>query len=159
MLLWGWMIALPIPVIVYWAPNWYWVVFATVLLGVNQGLTWSMTQTSKLDLTHANQRGMTIGMNEFAGYFGVAAAGVITGYLPPLLGARMDLLVFGEVTVVLALLLTLRSRLRYRCVGFGPGIDVHRRPRNGLVAVAMFASGLLVLFWGEETHPRLNPAD
>jgi sugar phosphate permease len=64
------------------------VVAATVLLGINQGLTWSMTQTAKLDLTRADQRGLVIGLNEFSGYVGVAAAGVITGYAASLLHAR-----------------------------------------------------------------------
>jgi len=71
----GWLIALPIPPMILYAPTWNWIVAATVLLGINQGLTWSMTQTAKLDLTHAQQRGLTIGLNEFAGYFGVALAG------------------------------------------------------------------------------------
>jgi MFS family permease len=80
-LLLGWLVALPIPVLIYFAPTWSWVVFATVLLGINQGLTWSMTQTAKLDFTRADQRGLVIGLNEFAGYVGVALAGVATGYL------------------------------------------------------------------------------
>ena len=106
-LLAGWLIAIPIPFIVYFAPNWGWVVFATILLGVNQGLTWSMTQTSKLDLTHANQRGLTIGLNEFSGYFGVAVAGIITGYLSEWLTPRTGLLYFGIVTILLAIITTL----------------------------------------------------
>ena len=73
----GWLAAVPIPFMILYAPSWNWIVAATVLLGVNQGLTWSMTQTSKLDLTTANQRGLTIGLNEFSGYFGVAVAGKI----------------------------------------------------------------------------------
>jgi MFS family permease len=88
----GWLVALPIPVIVWWAPSWSWIVLATVLLGVNQGLTWSMTQTAKLDLTRADQRGLTLGLNEFSGYVGVAIAGVATGYLAESLGARDGLL-------------------------------------------------------------------
>ena len=79
-LLVGWLVALPIPVLVYLAPSWGWIVLATVLLGVNQGLTWSMTQTAKLDITRADQRGLVIGLNEFSGYVGVAVAGVVTGY-------------------------------------------------------------------------------
>jgi MFS family permease len=78
-LLAGWLVALPIPVMVYFANSWSWIVLATVLLGVNQGLTWSMTQTAKLDLTRPDQRGLVIGLNEFSGYVGVAIAGVITG--------------------------------------------------------------------------------
>lgn len=104
-LLIGWAVALPIPPMVYFAPSWNWIVAATVLLGINQGLTWSMTQTAKLDLTLAHQRGLTIGINEFAGYFGLAAAGVITAYLAAWMGARLGLLAFGSAIVGLALIL------------------------------------------------------
>ena len=104
-LLVGWLVALPIPLLVYVAPSWGWIVLATLLLGVNQGLTWSMTQTAKLDLTRADQRGLVIGLNEFAGYVGVAAAGVITGYTASMLGPRAGLLWFGAVVVGLATLL------------------------------------------------------
>ncbi len=103
----GWLAAAPIPFMVLYAPNWNWIVAATVLLGVNQGLAWSMTQTSKLDLTTSDQRGLTIGLNEFSGYFGVAVAGIITGYLATALGAREGLMVFGVVVVALAGLFTL----------------------------------------------------
>lgn len=106
-LLLGWIAALPIPLLVYFAPSWSWIVAGTVLLGINQGLTWSMTQTSKLDITRADQRGLTIGLNEFAGYVGLALAGIITAYLATALGARTGLLIFGIATVLLAILLTL----------------------------------------------------
>ncbi|TAJ23081.1 MAG: MFS transporter [Rugosibacter sp.] len=106
-LLLGWMTALPIPLLVYFAPSWGWIVAATVLLGINQGLTWSMTQTAKLDLTRSDQRGLTIGLNEFAGYVGLASAGIITAYLATALGARAGLLIFGMSTILLAILLTL----------------------------------------------------
>ena len=106
-LLLGWLVAIPIPLLVYFAPSWNWIVAATVLLGINQGLTWSMTQTSKLDITRRDQRGLTIGLNEFAGYVGLALAGIITAYLATALGARAGLLVFGLSTILLALLLTL----------------------------------------------------
>ncbi|WP_114965023.1 MFS transporter [Alkalilacustris brevis] len=105
-LFWGWVIALPIPVMIWAAPNWGWIVAATVLLGVNQGLCWSMTQTAKLDITRADQRGLTMGLNEFSGYVGVALAGIITAYAAEALGARLGLLVFGMAVVVLALALT-----------------------------------------------------
>lgn len=106
-LLLGWVAALPIPPLVCFAPSWGWIVAATVLLGVNQGLTWSMTQTSKLDITRADQRGLTIGLNEFSGYVGLALAGIITAYLATRLGARTGLLIFGVATISLALLITL----------------------------------------------------
>jgi len=105
-LLAGWIVALPIPVMIWAAQNWGWIVAATVLLGVNQGLCWSMTQTSKLDITRADQRGLTMGLNEFAGYVGVALAGVLTAYAAEVLGARFGLLVFGMAVVFLALTLT-----------------------------------------------------
>lgn len=98
-LLLGWLSALPIPLMVYFAPSWSWIVAATVLLGINQGFTWSMTQTAKLDLAHRKQRGFAIGLNEFAGYVGVAVAGIITAYLAQHLGARLGLLVFGLTAI------------------------------------------------------------
>lgn len=101
----GWLVALPIPLMVYYASSWSWVVAATLLLGVNQGLTWSMTQTSKLDMTRPDQRGLVIGLNEFAGYMGVAAASVATGYMASLLGPRAGLLWFGLAVIGLATLL------------------------------------------------------
>ncbi len=106
-LLLGWMTALPIPLLVYFAPSWGWIVAATMLLGINQGLTWSMTQTAKLDITRSDQRGLTIGLNEFAGYVGLALAGIITAYLATALGARVGLLIFGMSTILLAIMLTL----------------------------------------------------
>lgn len=106
-LLLGWMIALPIPVMIWYAPDWSWIVAATLLLGVNQGLCWSMTQTSKLDLTRADQRGLTVGLNEFSGYVGVAVAGILTAYFAELIGIRFGLLAFGLIVIVLALVLTI----------------------------------------------------
>jgi MFS family permease len=103
----GWLVALPVPFIVWLAPSWNWIVFATVLLGFNQGLCWSMTQTAKLDITLAEERGLTLGLNEFAGYVGVAAAGIITAYLATAFGARVGLLAFGLPVVVAALVLAL----------------------------------------------------
>src|SRR3989344_2509657 len=96
-LLLGWASAIPIQFLILYAPSWGWIVAATVLLGMNQGFTWSMTQTAKLDLTRADQRGLTVGLNEFSGYVGVAIAGIITGYLATALGPRLGLFVFGAV--------------------------------------------------------------
>ena len=105
-LLMGWLVALPIPVIIYFANTWAWIVFATVLMGVNQGLTWSMTQSAKLDITRADQRGMIIGLNEFSGYVGVALAGIATAYVTSFVGVRTGLLWFGGAVVVLGATLT-----------------------------------------------------
>ncbi|WP_284155310.1 MFS transporter [Sulfuricystis multivorans] len=105
-LLLGWVTAIPIPLLIYFAPSWDWIVVATLLLGVNQGFTWSMTQTAKLDLTRPDQRGLTIGFNEFAGYIGVAIAGIVTGYLAADMGPRNGLLIFGLAVIGTATLTT-----------------------------------------------------
>lgn len=138
-LLLGWVAALPIPLLVYFAPSWSWIVAATVLLGINQGLTWSMTQTSKLDITRADQRGLTIGLNEFSGYVGLALAGIVTAYLATTLGPRSGLLLFGMSTILLAILLTLlwvkdtlpwaRSEAAKHKAGVGSG-PLPRYPTN-----------------------------
>lgn len=103
----GWVAGLPIAPLIFVAPSWNWIVAATVLLGINQALCWSMTQTSQLDLTRRDQRGLAIGLNEFAGYVGLAFAGILTAYLSVIFGARLGLLIFGSVTVVIALALAL----------------------------------------------------
>ncbi len=103
----GWITALPIPVMIWAAPSWGWIVAAMVLLGVNQGLAWSMTQTAKLDLTRPEERGLILGLNEFAGYGGVAIAGYLTGIAASAMGPRMGILVIGLAVVAAALILSL----------------------------------------------------
>ena len=134
-LLLGWFVALPIPVMIWFAPNWSWVVAATVLLGVNQGLTWSMTQTSKLDITRVEERGLTLGLNEFSGYVGVAVAGIATAYMASHFGARQGILIFGMTVIVLALVLTqiwVKDTLPWakaEAAKHAPGITQTLRPR------------------------------
>jgi MFS family permease len=134
-LLLGWLVALPIPVMIWFAPNWSWVVAATVLLGVNQGLTWSMTQTSKLDITRLEERGLTLGLNEFSGYVGVALAGIATAYMASHFGARQGILIFGMTVIVLALLLTqiwVKDTLPWakaEAAKHAPGVAQTMRPR------------------------------
>src|SRR5918996_6566182 len=77
----GWLFAIPVPIMLLFAPNWNWIIFANILLGVNQGLAWSMTVNMKIDLVGKSQRGLALGLNEFAGYVAVAAIGFLTGYL------------------------------------------------------------------------------
>lgn len=137
-LLLGWLTATPIPFLIAYAPTWNWVVAATILLGVNQGLTWSMTQTSKLDLTRPDQRGFTIGLNEFAGYVGVALAGIGTAYLAQHYGVRTGLFVFGVAVIALAVVLTVWAvadtlpwaRVEGRGVDNAPGRARPRYPLN-----------------------------
>ncbi|MDH5546256.1 MAG: MFS transporter [Gammaproteobacteria bacterium] len=103
----GWLFALPIPFLILYAENWYWVVTATIFLGINQGLAWSMTLTSKLDLTRPTQKGMVNGLNEFSGYFAVAVAGVVTAYLALSFGTREGLFWFGLTVTLSAMALVL----------------------------------------------------
>jgi MFS family permease len=99
----GWLFAIPIPLLVFFGHSWSYIVFATVLLGINQGFCWSMTQTSKLDFIHQNERGLAIGMNEAAGYVGLALAGIITAYLATTIGPRLSILTFGMSTILIAI--------------------------------------------------------
>jgi len=84
----GWIIGIPVPLILMWAPTWGWVVFANVLLGVNQGLTWSTTIIMKIDLVGPAKRGLAMGFNEAAGYIAVAATALATGYIAEEWGLR-----------------------------------------------------------------------
>lgn len=81
LLLIGWLLALPIPFMLLYAPSWNWVVFANVLLGISQGLTWSSTVLMKIDLVGEKDRGFAMGLNEFAGYLAVGVVAFLTGYL------------------------------------------------------------------------------
>ena len=84
----GWLIGIPVPLLLMWAPTWGWVVFANVLLGVNQGLTWSTTIIMKIDLVGPAKRGLAMGFNEAAGYLAVAATALATGYIAEQHGLR-----------------------------------------------------------------------
>ncbi|HVT30892.1 MAG TPA: MFS transporter, partial [Lacipirellulaceae bacterium] len=84
----GWLFALPVPAIILLAPSWEWVVFANVLLGINQGLCWSTTVIMKIDLVGPERRGLAMGLNEASGYLAVSAAALVSGYLASTLGLR-----------------------------------------------------------------------
>ena len=99
----GWLVAVPIPLIIIWADNWWWIVFANLLMGVNQGLAWSMTVTSKMDLVGPKWRGLATGVNEFAGYSGVATGALVTGYLAGVYGLRPVPFYFGLAVIMAAL--------------------------------------------------------
>ena len=103
LLLVGWTFALPVPVLIAVAPSWEVVVAANVLLGINQGLTWSMTVVMKIDLVGPRRRGLALGLNEAAGYGGVAIAAAASGWLASDLAARDVLVVAGAVIAVGAL--------------------------------------------------------
>jgi MFS family permease len=86
----GWLIGLPVPLLLMWAPTWGWVVFANVLLGVNQGLTWSTTVIMKIDLVGPDRRGFAMGLNEAAGYGAVAVTALATGWIAAEWGLRPE---------------------------------------------------------------------
>lgn len=104
LLMLGWTLALPVPLLIGLAPSWAWVVAANVLLGLNQGLAWSMTVVMKIDLVGPRRRGLALGLNEAAGYGGVALAAAASGLLASELAPR-DVLVGGGAGVALAALL------------------------------------------------------
>jgi MFS family permease len=106
-LLVGWLAALPVPVMIILAPSWGWVVGANVLLGINQGLAWSTTIIMKIDLVGPTRRGLAMGLNETAGYVGVALAALAAGYLAAAYGVRPAPFLLGIGFAVLGLLLTL----------------------------------------------------
>ena len=100
----GWIIAIPIPFILMFAPTWSWIIAANILLGINQGLTWSSTVVMKIDLVGEKQRGFAMGLNEFAGYIAVAAVAFLTGWIASEYGIRPYPFYIGIVLVVLGLL-------------------------------------------------------
>ncbi|WP_017381025.1 MFS transporter [Paenisporosarcina sp. TG-14] len=106
-LLLGWGIGLFVPILVIFAHAWWVIVFANVLLGINQGLTWSMTLNMKIDLAKSNQRGFAVGLNEFAGYVGVALMAVISGYIASTYSLRPEPFYLGIVIVIIGFLLSL----------------------------------------------------
>ncbi|WP_434449193.1 MFS transporter [Lentzea sp. E54] len=105
-LLAGWLAAIPVPLMLIWAPSWGWVVAANVLLGINQGLTWSTTVIMKIDLAGPSCRGLAMGLNEAAGYLAVAVTALATGYLAARHGLRPAPFLLGLSYVVIGLGLT-----------------------------------------------------
>lgn len=99
----GWLVAAPVPFVLMAAPSWDWIVGANVLLGVSQGLTWSMTVVMKIDLAGPKQRGLAMGLNEFAGYLAVAASALATGWLAARHGLRPEPFYLGVAYVMLGL--------------------------------------------------------
>jgi MFS family permease len=104
LLILGWLLAVPIPFMLMYAPTWNWVVVANVLLGLNQGLAWSSTVVMKIDLVGPKQRGLAMGLNEFAGYLALALVAFFTGYIAHKYGLRPYPFYIGIGLVLLGLL-------------------------------------------------------
>ncbi len=99
----GWLIGLPVPLLLIWAPSWGWVITANVLLGINQGLTWSTTVIMKIDLVGPARRGLAMGLNEAAGYGAVAATALATGFIAARYGLRPEPFYLGLAFAALGL--------------------------------------------------------
>jgi MFS family permease len=102
----GWLVALPIPFILIYAPSWSWIIFANVLLGINQGLTWSSTVVMKIDLVGEKDRGLAMGINESAGYLAVGGVAFLTGWIASEYGVRPYPFYLGIGFAVIGLLLS-----------------------------------------------------
>lgn len=102
----GWLVAIPVPFLLMWAPSWAWILVANALLGISQGLTWSTTVIMKIDLAGPHKRGFAMGLNEFAGYVAVAGSALATGAIASQYGLRPQPFYLGVVYVALGLLLS-----------------------------------------------------
>ena len=106
-LIWGWLVGLPVPFMLAWGPSWNWILLANVLLGVSQGLAWSMTVNMKIDLVGPKKRGFAMGLNEAAGYGAVGLTALLTGYLASHYGLRPQPFFIGIVYTIVGLLLSI----------------------------------------------------
>ncbi|RTY99507.1 MFS transporter [Flavobacterium sp. RSP49] len=107
LLLFGWILAIPIPFILIYAESWNWVIFANILLGISQGLTWSSTVVMKIDLVGEKDRGLAMGLNEFAGYFAVGLVAFLSGYIAQKYGITPYPFYLGIGISIIGFLLTL----------------------------------------------------
>ncbi|WP_255359190.1 MFS transporter [Haladaptatus sp. R4] len=105
----GWLIALPIPIILIYAPNWWWITLGNVLLGINQGLAWSMSVNAKIDLAGSDARGLAVGLDEAFGYGGVALGAWVTGIIAAQYGLRPAPFYFLASVIVLAFVISVLS--------------------------------------------------
>ena len=103
----GWLVGLPVPFMIIWAPSWTWVIAANALLGINQGLAWSMTVIMKIDLVGPKSRGLAVGLNEFAGYLAVGVTAYLTGYIASEYGLRPAPIYLGVVYAILGTALSI----------------------------------------------------
>lgn len=133
----GWLIGLPVPLLLIWAPSWGWVIAANILLGINQGLTWSTTIVMKIDLVGPARRGLAMGFNEAAGYIAVAATALATGWLAAEHGLRPAPFYLGLAFAALGLGLSAvfvretRDHARYEAATLVPANSDHHDELTG----------------------------
>lgn len=106
-LIWGWLIGLPVPFLLAYGPSWNWILFANILLGVSQGLAWSMTVNMKIDLVGSKSRGLAMGLNEAAGYGAVGFTALFTGFIASRYGLRPEPFYLGIAYTIIGLILSL----------------------------------------------------
>ncbi|MEV5572110.1 MFS transporter [Spirillospora sp. NPDC052269] len=137
----GWLIAVPVPLLLIWAPSWGWIVFANVLLGVSQGLTWSTTVIMKIDLVGPASRGLAMGFNEAAGYLAVAVTALATGAIAAHTGLRPGPFLLGAAYAALALGL---STLAVRETRGHARLEAERHASSGHDPHAALTTGQIV---------------
>ncbi|MGH9721382.1 MAG: MFS transporter [Bryobacteraceae bacterium] len=153
-LLAGWAVGLPVPIVLMFAPSWSWVVFANVLLGLNQGLCWSTTIIMKVDLAGPRRRGLAVGLNEFIGYAGVSLAALMTGYIAASYGLRPAPFVPGVAFALIGLTLSwFAAETRAHAGHEGATVTSGRAPISSRVFILASQAGLVTkindgMVWG-----------
>ncbi|MCO4253455.1 MFS transporter [Pseudarthrobacter raffinosi] len=131
----GWLIALPVPLLLIFGPSWGWIVTANVVLGISQGLTWSTTVMMKMDLVGPERRGLAMGLNEAAGYLGVAGTALATGYIASSYGLRPGPFLLGAAFIAVGLglsVLTIRETHHHAKAEAAVHVPVHAGSHAGL---------------------------
>ncbi|MCY1224258.1 multidrug resistance protein [compost metagenome] len=124
----GWLVALPVPLMLIFGPSWGWIVAANVVLGISQGLTWSTTVMMKMDLVGPSRRGLAMGLNEAAGYLGVAGTALATGYIASTYGLRPGPFLLGAAFIAVGLglsVLTVRETHHHARAEAASHVAVH----------------------------------
>jgi MFS family permease len=142
----GWLIGLPVPFLIMWAPSWSWIVAANVLLGINQGFAWSMAVVMKIDLVGPRQKGLAVGLNEFAGYLAVGITALFTGLLASKYGLRPHPFYIGGFYAVAGLLLSIFAVRDTR-----GHLHAETMLRKGKTETRSFGSVFAQTTWGNRT--------
>ncbi len=151
----GWLVAIPVPFLLMYAPAWGWIVLANVLLGINQGLCWSMTVVMKIDLVGPKQRGLAMGLNEFAGYLAVGVAAYLSGAIAAAHGLRPWPFALGLVSVAVALVMSVFFvRETHGHARFEAARDGAARPAEAASFGALFAR----VSWKDRTLSSISQA-
>ncbi|HTJ24885.1 MAG TPA: MFS transporter [Candidatus Limnocylindria bacterium] len=150
----GWLVAIPVPFLLMFAPAWGWIVFANVLLGINQGLCWSMTVVMKIDLVGPQRRGFAMGLNEFAGYLAVGIAAYASGAIAAHYGLRPWPFALGLVSVAVALALSVFFvRETHGHARFEAGRDA-----SATAAAGSFGALFAYVSWKDRTLSSISQA-